>query len=99
MIAFLLAMGGEIDSISGARAIIEPILLILIVLLAIAMVIIVLKQKGDPESLGAITGTTETFHSKNKSKSREGIFKKATIWVAASLVVVSIVYFLLQTII
>ena len=63
------------------------------------MVIIVLKQKGDPESLGAITGNTETFHAKNKGKSREGAFKKATIWVAASLVVVSIIYFLLQTII
>lgn len=99
MTAFLLASAGEIDKISGIRAIIEPILLILIVLLAIAMVIIVLKQSGDPESLGAITGSTETFHSKNKSKSREGRFKKATIWVAASLVVVCIVYFLLQTII
>lgn len=98
MTALLLAMSGP-DNIAGVRGIIEPILLILMVLLSIAMIIIILKQKGDPESLGAITGSTETFHAKNKAQSREGKFKKATIWVAVSLVVVSIVYFLLQTII
>lgn len=80
------------------RNIIEPILLIIICLLSIGMIIAVLKQDGDPENLGALTGGSETYYSQNKSKGRDGFFKKLTIGIAISIVVIAILYFVLKVI-
>ncbi len=81
----------------GVRQIIEYVLLILMCLLSIAMIIIVLKQDGETDDLGAISGKSETYYSQNKAKSREGSFKKVTIIVAICLVAISLIYFLLKT--
>ena len=74
----------------------KAILLVLLCMLAIAMIFIVLKQSGDPEDLGAITGNSESYYAKNKGKSKEELFKKATVWVGIGIVVVSILYFIIQ---
>lgn len=93
-------IGGDYTIIPQAvRDIVEPVLLIIMCLLSIAMIVIVMKQSGDPENLGAITGgNSESYYSKNKGKSRDEIFKKATIWISISLLVISIVYFILKLI-
>lgn len=93
-------IGGDYTIIPQAvRDIVEPVLLIIMCLLSIAMIVIVMKQSGDPENLGAITGgNSESYYSKNKGKSRDEIFKKATIWISISLLVISIAYFILKLI-
>ena len=92
-------IGGDYTIIpQPVREIIEPVLLIIMCLLSLAMIFIVLKQSGDAENLGAITGNSESYYSKNKGKSKEELFKKATVWVGISLVVLSIIYFILKLI-
>lgn len=79
------------------QIVIKPIMLILMCLLSIAMIVIVVKQSGDPEDLGAITGgNSESYYQKNKGTSREGKLRKATIWIATALVLLSIVYLIIQ---
>ena len=92
-------IGGDYTIIpQPVREIIEPVLLIIMCLLSLAMIFIVLKQSGDADNLGAITGNSESYYSKNKGKSKEELFKKATVWVGISLVVLSIIYFILKLI-
>ncbi|MGN1099468.1 MAG: preprotein translocase subunit SecG [Christensenellales bacterium] len=80
------------------QSVLKPIFLIVMVLLAIAMVVLILLQNSNPENLGAITGSTESYYGQNKARSKESRLKKATIWIAVALVVVSVLYFLMQII-
>lgn len=76
--------------------VVSPILMIIMVLISIAMLVFILRQSGDPEELGAITGKTETFYGQNKEKTQGAIMKKLTVWMAVALVAISIIYFVLQ---
>jgi|GEM_PF-1839194 len=79
------------------RAVIEPAMLFLMVVLSVIMVVTILKQSGDPQDITAITGgSSETFYGKNKGRGKDAFFKRFTIIVAILLVVVSVVYFLFQ---
>ncbi|WP_027631571.1 preprotein translocase subunit SecG [Clostridium hydrogeniformans] len=59
------------------------ILVILEFILSTLLVIVVLLQPSKADGLkGFVTGTTETFFSKNKSRTREALLSKATVVVA-----------------
>jgi|BioPla2DNA2_1021312.scaffolds.fasta_scaffold00039_15 preprotein translocase subunit SecG len=68
----------------------------IMVLLSIAMIIIVVLQQGNTSNLGAIAGGAESFFGKNKSKSLDAKFKRWTIFVAAMILVTSILFFVIQ---
>ncbi len=71
--------------------------MVLLVLAAIAMIVIVLMQRGsDNNGMSAITGGTDTFFGRHKSRSIDGKFKLATIIVASSMLVFSILFFVFQ---
>lgn len=71
--------------------------MILMVLASIAMIIIVLMQRGNSNNnMSAITGGSDTFFGKNKSRSIDGKFKLATIIVASGMLVFSILFFVFQ---
>ena len=71
--------------------------MVLLVLSSIAMIIIVLIQRGDENNgMGAITGGSDTFFGRNKTRSIDGKFKLATIIIAASMLVFSILFFVFQ---
>ncbi len=91
--------GSASSIISGElfKGIIAPVLMIIMGLLSIAIIVIVLKQNSDPESLGALTGSSETYYSQNKSKSREGKLKKVTVGIAIAMVIVAVVFFVLYS--
>jgi len=72
------------------------VLMCLMVLFSIAMIIIVLLQKGNESNLGAIAGGAESFFGKEKAKTWDGKFKKLTVIIAILLVVTSIVFFVFQ---
>lgn len=77
--------------------VLNPLLLILMTLVAIATIVVVLMQKSAEANIGAISGSeTDTYMGKNKGKSKEVILKRLTIVLGALLLVVSITYFLLQ---
>lgn len=67
---------------------------VILLLASIAMITIVLMQRGtDNNGMGAIMGGSDTFFGNNKSRSIDGKFKLATVIVAASMVVASILFF------
>jgi preprotein translocase subunit SecG len=54
-------------------------LTIIFVLVAIALTIIVLSQEGKDQGFGsALTGTVDTYWSKNKKHSKEAVIKRVT---------------------
>ena len=56
---------------------------VIYILLCLVMLVLILSQVGKLQGLGAITGASqETFWSKIKGHTREGIIPRATIWLA-----------------
>ena len=68
------------------------ILTVIQCLAAVGLVVIVMVQSGKSAGLsGAITGSTESFMSKNKGSSLDAKLAKATKWVAAVFLVLTFV--------
>ncbi len=65
---------------------------IVYILVCIALTFVVLKQEGKTAGLsGALTGSGETYWSKNKGRSVEGTLEKVTKYLAAAFIVLSVV--------
>lgn len=81
--------------ITESFPIIRMVLLILMVVLAVGMVLVVLFQPSSGDGMGAISGqVSDTFYTKNKGRSLEGIMKRLTIILAICLFVVSVLFFI-----
>ena len=61
---------------------------IIFILVCVALTVLVLMQEGKNNGLGALTGSSDTYWSKNKGKSKESVLKKVT-------VVLGVLYFAL----
>lgn len=59
-------------------AVLKTVLTIVFIIISIALTVIVLMQEGKQTGLGAIAGSSETYWSKNKGRSVEGILVKLT---------------------
>lgn len=59
-------------------ATLKLILTILFIIICIALTVIILLQEGKSAGLGAISGAAETYWSKNKGRSMEGMLVKIT---------------------
>ncbi|MCI8793108.1 MAG: preprotein translocase subunit SecG [Eubacterium sp.] len=69
----------------------KTIVTIAYIIICVALVIVVLMQEGKTNGLGAMTGAADTYWTKNKGRSAEGILVKITrvlsvLFVALSLV-------------
>ena len=66
---------------------------IVYIVVALLLAVIVLFQKGkDPRSAGSVLGgSNETFFSKNKSNTREGVLEKLTAVFAVLFIALSLV--------
>lgn len=81
--------------VSQSFPVIRLVLLITMVVLAVAMILVVLFQPSSDDGMGAISGqVSDTFYSKNKGRSLEGIMKRLTIVLGICLFVVSILFFI-----
>jgi preprotein translocase subunit SecG len=54
------------------------VLTILFIIICIALTVIILLQEGKSAGLGAISGVAESYWSKNKGRSMEGMLVKVT---------------------
>lgn len=61
------------------------------IIICIALVIVVLMQEGKTSGLGALSGAADSYWSKNKGRSREGMLVKITRVLAVLFVVLSVV--------
>lgn len=65
---------------------------IVYILVCIALCVIILRQEGKVGGLsGALTGSTETYWSKNKGRSVEGALERATKILAAAFIILSLI--------
>lgn len=65
---------------------------VVFIIICVALVVLVLAQEGKNQGLGAIQGTVEnTYWSKNKGRSREGMLKKITVGLSVLFIVFGIV--------
>ena len=67
------------------------LLTIVFVIACVAMTVIVLMQEGKSAGLGALTGASETYWSKNKGRSKEGRLAIATTILAVLFMALSLV--------
>ena len=61
------------------------------IIICIALVIVVLMQEGKTSGLGALSGAADSYWSKNKGRSQEGMLVKITRVPAVLFVVLSVV--------
>lgn len=59
-------------------AVLRTILTIALVIICIALTVLILMQEGKSNGLGAIAGASDTYWSKNKGRSMEGMLVKIT---------------------
>ena len=60
-------------------ALLKTILLIVFIIICVAITVIILLQEGKSAGLGSLSGqSSETYWSKNKGRSKEGILIKVT---------------------
>lgn len=64
---------------------------IVYIIICIALVIVVLMQEGKTSGLGAVGGAADTYWSKNKGRSTEGMLVKITRVLGILFVVLSVV--------
>ncbi|MGB4661522.1 MAG: preprotein translocase subunit SecG [Mobilitalea sp.] len=65
---------------------------IIYILICITLTFVVLKQEGKQAGLsGTLTGSSETYWSKNKGRSAEGTLEKSTKILCAAFIVLSVV--------
>lgn len=65
------------------------ILLVLYLFVCIALIVIVLMQKGKTMGLGSITGAADTFYGKNRARSLEGTYERVTKYLAIVFIILS----------
>jgi preprotein translocase subunit SecG len=69
----------------------RAIVTIVYVLICIALTILVLMQEGKQSGLGALAGASDSYWSKNKGRSKEGMLNKLTVVLAVLFIVLSVV--------
>jgi preprotein translocase subunit SecG len=68
---------------------------VLIVLCSIFVIIVVMMQKSNSDGISAITGSSETFYGKNKSKTLDSKLKRLTVICLIVIAVLCVLYFVL----
>ena len=72
-------------------SVLKMILTIVFIIISIALTVVVLMQQGKNAGLGALAGGSETYWSKNKGRSVEGMLNKITkILVAAFMILAAV---------
>ena len=72
-------------------AVLKTVLSVVLIIISIIFTVIILKQEGKSAGLGAIAGASDTYWSKNKSRSMEGILVKVTRVLVALFLLISII--------
>jgi preprotein translocase subunit SecG len=72
-------------------SVLKTIVTIAYIVICIALVIVVLMQEGKTSGLGAVSGAADTYWTRNKGRSSEGVLVKVTRVLAVLFVVLSVV--------
>ena len=78
--------------------IIKIVLLSIMALLSIALIVLIVMQKGNTNGSAALTGKTDTFYNRNKKSTLQGKVKVLTIICASILMALCLVFMILTQI-
>ena len=59
-------------------SVLNTVLTVVFIILSIIITVVILMQEGKQAGLGAISGSSDTYWSKNKGRSLEGLLVKLT---------------------
>lgn len=79
----------------GLYVALSVICVVLIVLCALFVIIVVMMQKSNSDGISAITGSSETFYGKNKSKTLDSKLKRLTVVCLIVIGVLCVLYFII----
>lgn len=71
------------------------ICVVLIVLCSLFVIVVVMMQQSNSDGISAISGSSETFYGKNKSKTLESKLKRLTVISLILIGVLCIAYFII----
>lgn len=83
---------------TGLYLTLSTICLILSIIASIFVIIVVIMQPGNSNGIGAVSGNSETFYGKNKSKTLESKMRKLTVIAVIVLAVCMILFYVLNLI-
>lgn len=78
--------------------IIKIVLLSIMALLSIALIVLIVMQKGNTNGSAALTGKTDTFYNRNKKSTLQGKVKVLTIICASILMALCLIFMILTQI-
>lgn len=78
--------------------IIKIVIMALLALLSLAMIILVVMQKGDTNGSAALTGKSDTFYNRNRKTTLQGKIKVITIVVASIMMFLCLAFMILSQI-
>lgn len=85
-----------VTTTSDAMRIIRIVCIAILSVCALALIVLVLLQPSASEGMGALNGQSsyDSFYSKNKVKTPEGIMKRLTVVISIVAVVVTVAFFI-----
>ena len=76
----------------------QNVTLAFMIMMLVALIVVVMMQKGTNDNVGVITGASDTYYGRNKEKGKESILKKVTFALFAFILVCSIICFVVGTV-
>lgn len=84
--------------VANSFPIIKIVIMCLLILLSIAMIVLVVMQKGDSNGSSALTGKSDTFYNRNKKTTLQGKIKVLTIIVASIMMFLCLLFMIMSQI-
>lgn len=72
--------------------------MVMMVVAGIALIVLVLMQKGTNDNVGVISGASDTYYGRNKEKGKESTLKKVTLGLFAFILVCSVICFVVMNV-
>ena len=78
--------------------VVKIVIMALLAVLSLAMIILVVMQKGETNGSSALTGKSDTFYNRNRKTTLQGKIKVLTIVVASVMMVLCLTFMILSQI-
>ncbi len=78
----------------AAINVIRVILAVIIALMSLALIVVVIIQPSGSNGVNPITGQSETFYGKNKSRTLEGFLRRITVILAIAIAILTVLFFI-----
>ena len=80
--------------VTDSFPIIRTVIIVVMVVLSLALTLIVLVQPSNPQGMNAISGQSDTYYSKYKSRTMEGVMRRLTVIISIVLGVLALAFFI-----